>query len=549
MGAGTDRSTVTLVGLEVTDHGLSFAVPEGARGTDFVVDVLFDGRRVWSFWVVRDTEEQGSAGRRSTAWPAALGRFLDGSTTLSLVDHVSGAEVASVDATLGSGTGRIAVVDKGGRPLGLDKSLVLSRLFDSRDPEQLAPLLDSAETVLAALREAGVEPFLAYGSLLGAVREGGLIGHDSDADLGYVSRHSEPVDAVIESFRLQRRLVDKGYWVVRYSGMAFRVNVREADGALRGLDVFAGILRDGHLYLMGEVGAPFEPEWIRPLSEVSLEGRVYPAPARPERLLEAMYGPHWRTPDPAFKFETSEATRRRLDGWFRGTRGGRALRWEKSDAASLRSGLAPSAFLKWVRRQERAQQHRTAGYVDLGCGAGTDTFVTARQGVPSWGLDFRPSHFKVVAKRAARRELPATYRWTNFNELRSVLPTGAELARSPGPRLVTARHLVDALDDSGRELLLRFASMVTREDGRFYLQVLRATEAELETGPDTGPQTGEDNLTPMDVDALIAQIERGGGRVVVRQDLVERPAGSRHVDTSRRAGTKEVTRLGVTWER
>ena len=48
----------------------------------------------------------------------------------------------------------------------------------------------------AALEEAGVRPFLAYGTLLGAVRQGDFIGHDSDADLGYVSEHDHPVDAV-----------------------------------------------------------------------------------------------------------------------------------------------------------------------------------------------------------------------------------------------------------------------------------------------------------------------------------------------------------------
>ena len=541
MGARTDRSPVALGSLEVTDQGVFFAL-DGDQ--DVVVDVLFDGRRVWSFWTVRDTEE-APGGLRLAAWPPALVRFLDGATALSLVDHVSSVELAGEEVTLGSGEGRIAVVDRGGRPLGLDKSLRLSRLFDSRDAEQLAPLLDSVDTVLVALREAGVEPFLAYGTLLGAVREGGLIGHDSDADLGYVSRFSEPVDAVLESFRLQRRLVEMGYWVVRYSGMAFRVNVRESDGALRGLDVFAGILRDGHLYLMGEVGAPFRPEWVRPLSEVTLEGRTYPAPAAPDRLLEAMYGPHWRTPDPAFKFETSPATVRRLDGWFRGTRGGRALHWEKAAPQALRQGLAPSGFLKWVRRHERAEQRKPGTYVDLGCGAGVDVFLMARQGVPSWGLDFRPSHFKVVSHRAEKKELPATYRWTNFNELRSVLPTGAEIARTTGPRLVTARHLLDAVDPVGRDLVLRFAEMVTRDDGRFYLQVLRASDAELEAGP----ETGEDNLTPVDVEALVAEIEARGGRVLHRHDLLERPAGPRHTDVSKRSGTMDVTRLGVAWHR
>jgi hypothetical protein len=537
MGARTDRAPAALGSLTVTRDGISFTVTDEL---DVVVDVLFDGRRVWSFWTVRDTEP-APGGRRLAGWPSALARFLDGSTTLALVDHVTGTEVASTEVTLGSSPGRIAVVDKGGRPLGLDKSLKLSRLFDSRDAEQLAPLLDAIDTVLAALKEAGVDAFLAYGSLLGAVREGGLIGHDSDADLGYVSRFAEPADAILESFRLQRRLVEMGYWVVRYSGMAFRVNLREADGALRGLDVFAGILRDGRLYLMGEVGAPFRPEWVHPLTEVSLEGRAYPAPAEPERLLEAMYGPHWRTPDPAFKFETSEATRRRLDGWFRGTRGGRALHWPKPDPKSLQSGLAPSRFLKWVRRQERAQQHTIGTYLDLGCGSGVDVFSMARQGVPSWGLDFRPSHFKVVANRARKRELPATYRWTNFNEIRSVLPTGAEVARTAGPRVVTARHLVDALDTPGRDLMLRFAEMATRDDGRLYLQVLRATEPE--------PPTGADNLTPLDVESLVAEIEARGGRVLAREDLVERPGSPGHTDVSTRSGSKEVTRLGVAWDR
>ena len=536
MGARTDRAPVALDALTVTDEGLSFTL---RREHDVVVDVLLDGRRIWSFWSVRDTEP-ARAGRRWVAWPPPLHRFLDGTTTLQLVEHVTGEVLATTEAVLGGGTGRIAVVDKDGRPLGLDKSLTLSRLFDSRDAEQVAPLLDSIETVVSALQQAGVEPFLAYGSLLGAVREGGLIGHDSDADLGYVSGWSEPVDAILESFRLQRRLVEMGYWVVRYSGMAFRVNLREADGALRGLDVFGGILRDGHLYLMGEVGAPFSADWVRPPGEVTLEGRVYPGPAEPERLLEATYGPHWRTPDPAFKFETSEATRRRLDGWFRGTRGGRALHWDKAQPAVLRKGLGPSAFLRWIRRLEREDHRQIGTYVDLGCGAGVDTFTMARQGIPSWGLDFRPSHFKVVAHRAVRRELPATYRWTNFNELRSVLPTGAEIARSPAPRVVTARHLVDAVDGTARDLVLRFAAMVCRGGGRFYLQTLRATE--------TDTVTGEDNLRPVDIAELVTDIEARGGRIVHRQDVVEPPAGPKHVDVTGRAGSNELTRLGVAWD-
>ena len=80
----------------------------------------------------------------------------------------------------------------------------------------------------------------------------------------------------------------------------------------RGLDVFGGFLDGGRLHLMGEIGTEFERDWIYPLGTAELAGRTMPVPARPERLLEAMYGPGWRTPDPAFKFTTPDRTIRRL---------------------------------------------------------------------------------------------------------------------------------------------------------------------------------------------------------------------------------------------
>ena len=94
--------------------------------------------------------------------------------------------------SLGTSADRIAVVDASGRPLGIDKSNRITTTFDTRDRDQTAPLLDSTEQVLSALLEAGVDAFPVYGTLLGAIREQDFIGHDSDVDLGYVSRHTAP---------------------------------------------------------------------------------------------------------------------------------------------------------------------------------------------------------------------------------------------------------------------------------------------------------------------------------------------------------------------
>ncbi len=220
------------------------------------------------------------------------------------------------------------MVDASGRPLGIDKSNRIAATFDTRNSEHVAPLLDSTEHVLAALHDSGVDAFLAYGTLLGAVREQGLIGHDSDVDLGYVSRHTHPVDVIRESYRLQRDLRERGFDVDRYSAAAFKVDVVEADGGVRGLDVFGGYFLDGRLYLMGEIGTPFEEEWIFPLGTCTLAGRTWPAPANAEKVLEATYGPSWRVPDPAFHFETPRTTHRRLNGWFRGGRVNRS-EWDR----------------------------------------------------------------------------------------------------------------------------------------------------------------------------------------------------------------------------
>lgn len=516
--------------LAVDDDGVRLAAE-----ADRAVDVLFDRRRIVSFWSLRDTAPAGGA--RHFRWPPPLRKFLDGQTTVTVVDHLSGGEVWSGEVRLGSGDGRIRVEDAHGNPLGLDKSNRLTRLFTDRSETQVRPLLDAIGTVVDALRVDGVDPFLAYGTLLGAVRDGRLIGHDSDADVGYVSRFSHPVDVAMESFRLQRALQARGLRTSRYSGLAFTVVVREADGSPRGLDVFGGFLREGTLYLMGEVGQPFRRDWIEPLGSVRLEGREFPAPARPDHLLEAMYGPTWQIPDPAFKFTTSAATQRRLGGWFRGTQVGLHERWagyvERPAAARRRT---PSALVRWALRREGALET----LVDVGCGDGIDTLWASRRVGRAIGLDYFPRAYRRAARRAERTGLPAEFRWANLTELRSVLVTGAELARTPGPRAVLARHVADATDRHGREHLLRLAEMVCREpggaSGRLYLQVqTRGTPASRTLG-----------VGPLGLDRLEALIERRGGRVEHRVDLDEEAEADLRPAPSTRPA---LSRLVVTWQR
>jgi SAM-dependent methyltransferase len=523
-GARTAVSTPAHVtDVRVDDDGIT-----AFSGDEVVLDVLFDERRIWSFWLHRDGE-QTAAASYLVPWPSALRRFLDGTTRLQLAEHVTGTVAYDEEVRLGTGSDRIAVVNDRGLPLGIDKSLRLAQTFDTRSAEHVAPLLDSIEEVLAALRKAGIDAFPAYGTLLGAVRGGKLIGHDSDADLGYVSEHSHPVDVVRESFRLQRSLADMGYRISRYSGAAFKVDVIEGDGSVRGLDVFGGFLADGHLHLMGEIRTPFEREWIFPLGTTTLEGRELPAPANPDEFLTATYGPSWRVPDPAYKFETPVSTHRRLNGWFRGVRVKRDA-WDRtySRVPSTPPTIEPSPFARWVRKREGGVPQRV---VDVGCGRGVDDLWFARQGASVLGLDYAPRGSTRVARLATEEHVDLEFRAMNLLELRSVLSEGARVARLPGRTVVTARHVADATDGVGRAHLWRLCDMMLRGGGRLYLEVLTAR------GDDTFAR--DERLRTLSLRAVVRELEDRGATVV----------GRRHVKQGTAQGQHRIGRLVVEWQR
>jgi hypothetical protein len=496
-------------GIAVDRRGFVFRTSE-----DDVVDVKLDGRRVWSFWLLRDSEPEGAG--RFVAWPGALVPFLDGVTRLSIVAHVTGTTLYEEELAFGTSTERIAVVNAAGSPMGLDKTNKLMLTFDTRSAEHVAPLLDSLEQVLAALQDIGIGAFLAYGSLLGAVRAGKLIGHDSDADLGYVSEHTHPVDAIRESFRIQRLVAERGFDTYRYSGLAFRIDVRESDGSKRGLDVFGGFIAPAHgdhpamLYLMGEVGAPYRREWIYPLSRTTLEGRTLPAPAVPEKLLEAMYGPGWRVPDPAYHFTTPDETVRRLNGWFRGTR---VLRneWERrfSRVRSRLPAAGPSGLAELVVQREGGIP---PFLVDLGTGRAADALWFARQGAKVRALDFVTQASTAVQRVAAEEGLDLHVRELNLNSLRSSLAEGVRLAHTPGPKVVLARHLIDAQSTAARRETWRVCEMGLGEGDRLYLEFVEGAPAPRPGG------VGGTLLVPLRRDEVVAELESHGA-VIVHQEM------------------------------
>jgi hypothetical protein len=492
--------------VDVTGRGL--VVPSGVSGA---VDVLFDGQRVWSFNPGRDGRSGNGVAR--VPWPQALARHLEGIADVELVDHASGQVLHAQQVVFGEGKGRVSVVDAEGHPLAVDKGGRLQRDFSNTEGSAREEIMDALEAVLHDLtEECGLDAYLMYGCLLGAVRDGRLIGHDSDADVAYLSQHHHPFDVIRECTAATRRMRGLGWKVVRMSGANFKVWLPLPDGRRVGIDVFGSFHIGDRFHVTGSLTGHLDRSALVPFGTVILEGRQIVAPARPEEVLAFTYGPGWRVPDPAFHFDHDPVDVRRMDAWFRSPR--RRLRFwgdfYKSPDAD-RVPTAPSLFAQSVQQRLRERGEETAHLLDVGAGTGRDAAYFAEQGHRVEALDFTSLGLKRTRRDRRRRGVHVTTRWFNLEDLRSVLVTGARLAHEPGTREVYARGLLDTLGPTGRDNFWRFASMVQRRGGETFVE-FRTPRSRREK-----KYFGAHQRTYVAPETAAREIEAYGGRVLRRE--------------------------------
>ena len=257
-------------------------------------------------------------------------------------------------------------------------------------------------------------------------------------------------------------------------------------------------------------------------------------PADPARLLAATYGAAWRTPDPAFHFETPSSTHRRLNGWFRGIRVDRPLwdrvyrvrptpeSWEPSD-------LARDAF---------AAHGADASYVDLGCGHGADARWLGEQGATAWGLDHVPE--AVPGSRRGDGRAPAgraTSTSTSWRCARCCRP-GRWSPAGPRRGSCSAGTWSTAWSARGRVNLYRLAGMLLREGGELRLEFLSRR------GNDG--YAGRHHLRARRPDRIAAELERAGATIRDRSVLLASgPVSGREADVV----PSRICRMVVSWDR
>ena len=153
---------------------------------------------------------------------------------------------------------------------------------------------------LAQLAGAGIHAFATSGTLLGLVREGGLLAHDKDLDLAL------PYGELAQAHDC---LVARGWTPDRMNRFFLTPHAYQHDGLGVSLDLFGVIIEPGSTAMVSGIwlkGLPWEwqrvsevPGPIR-LRQIYQDAGLVWTLEQPEVLLEAIYGPEWRIPDPDF---------------------------------------------------------------------------------------------------------------------------------------------------------------------------------------------------------------------------------------------------------
>jgi phosphorylcholine metabolism protein LicD len=149
--------------------------------------------------------------------------------------------------------------------------------------------LPHAPEVLAAgadvLDGLEVKWWLSAGTALGAWRDGGLIPHDTDLDVGVLAQPD-----VFAS--LDRAFSAAGF--TTYRQMNYQRAYLHRDVIF---DVYVYRRENDYLVADTEVGKLAKPvRLFDELTTLEFAGRVYPMPNPPEEYLRVRYGPKWRTP-------------------------------------------------------------------------------------------------------------------------------------------------------------------------------------------------------------------------------------------------------------
>jgi hypothetical protein len=291
-----------------------------------------------------------------------------------------------------------------GYVFGQDGRLRLSKKLDTEWQASVLGLYGRVNIVLQDVL--GREAFLCYGSLLGAVRDGGFIGHDVDFDCAYVSAQPTGQAAAAELGEVALELIDRGFNVVPKRTCLAIKDDQSGETKIDLYDLYWD--ESGELcFPFGIAGSPYVSQGTLDLRPAKLAGHEVLIPEDAERLVESIYGRTWRTPDAGFRWENDRTTRAR-DG---------IVPVEQVDEV-VRANVAPvqADQREAVRTILEAGEQFPNVVVEIGSGLGDDSVAIASIGKRVIGLERSVASVKRAVRRTASAGLAIEYRTADIDK-------------------------------------------------------------------------------------------------------------------------------------
>ena len=266
--------------------------------------------------------------------------------------------------------------------------LQLSKRLDVEWQKQVMKLYQDTRRILSEHFDYDV--FFVYGTLLGAVRENGYIGHDVDFDAAYLSRHRSGPAAAQELHDIALLLIDKGFVV---ACMRTALHIFDPEDPRARIDLFHTYFNaDGDLsfpFGIAGAGTVAREDW-RGTREIEFPGGRGLIPVNAEQVVAHIYGDDWRLPKPGFNWNLDRTASAKEGGLSTEQRS--TVYWTNFYARM--EYTEGSTFFEFVNSLPETPQV----VLDIGCGDGRDSCAFGAAG--RWVTGFDRSDVGVEHARA-----------------------------------------------------------------------------------------------------------------------------------------------------
>lgn len=362
----------------------------------------------------------------------------------------------------------------------------LAKSLDEEWQRAVMSLYGDARAFLA--ERFGYDAFLIGGTLLGAVREGGYIGHDVDFDAAYVSRHTTGPETARELVEIGLAFVDAG-WAVEC--MRSNLHLMRPDDLGVRVDLFHTYFDEDGLFAFpwGIAGTSTvrREDW-RGTREIDFPGGRALVPANDEQMVEHLYGADWRLPKPGFNW-LIDRTAYAAEGIL--TEEQRSVVWWADHHARTPPGPA-SPFVDWLAASQPPGLP-DGPVVDLGCGSGADACALAGAGRAVLGVDRSAPGVRAARSLAARSGVAARFEEADLADAGRLGPLLDE-ARGTGALTVVLRQVLCSVPAEVEDALVALLAGHLRPGDAVAVEVRgpAAVSGRVRPVPLVRPRTAED---------------------------------------------------------